>query len=320
MAKDEQTPEQLHEAEQSLARIEAGQLPLSAQRRLAELGVHEGRARSFTSDLSIGGFALCRGLELTPLAQVMGSSIYQMGYQGAWGQPGMLGGLGLGGTFMVELDTLSEALNEVRTRALSRLAQEAEQLGADAVVGVSTRAAESELESGSVSLEHTVFGTAVREGRASAARRGGASPVRPVLTELSVADFAKLVRAGFEPLGIVAWSSVFFAGYAFGVGLAAGEMLAGPAQNYELREFTQAFYQARETVMAQVGAQAAALQASGIVGMRITHASTRRALSAGMGSRERSGLMVTFNAIGTAVRERERIAVQPPQPVLDLLA
>ncbi len=69
----------------------------------------------------------------------MGSSIYQMGYQTAWGRSA------LGGGAMVELDTLSQALNEVRGRALHRLAEEARHVGADAVVGVETRAGESDL-------------------------------------------------------------------------------------------------------------------------------------------------------------------------------
>ncbi len=151
-------------------------------------------------------------------------------------------------------------------------------------------------------------------------RRGGSHAKRPVLTELSVADFAKLVRAGFEPLGIVAWSAVFFAGYAFGPGIAAGEMMTmGTTQNYELREFTQALYLARETVMASVGEQAASLGATGIVGMKIGHRARRHSLAAGFGSRERSGLMVTFNAIGTAIRQQQQASVRPPKPVLDLL-
>ena len=51
---------------------------------------------------------------------------------------------------------------------------------------------------------------------------GGSAPTRsrreqPVLTELSVADYALLLRAGIEPAGIVAWSAVFFVGYSFDV-------------------------------------------------------------------------------------------------------
>jgi uncharacterized protein YbjQ (UPF0145 family) len=297
------------EAQDSLARVEAGQIPLTAERRLAELG----GGGAFTSDLSINGFALCRQLGLTPLSQVMGSSIYQMGYQTAWGQGGQLGGLGLGGTFMVELDTLSRALNEVRSRALARLAEEAARLDADAVVEVKTSAGESELESGTLALEHTVFGTAVR--------RSGRRAAQPVLSELSVADLAKLVWAGFEPVGIVAWSSVFFAGYAFGAGIGGGELLSlGTAGNYELPDFTRAFYEARETVMEQLGAQAASLGASGIVGMNVSHHASARSLATGIGSRERSGLMVTFTATGTAVSESATGSAAAPEAVLDLLA
>jgi uncharacterized protein YbjQ (UPF0145 family) len=312
------------EAEDQLSRerIEAGGIPVSAERRLQEL--REGkRGGSFTSDLSINGFALTHQLGLTPVSQVMGSSIYQMGYQGAWGRSGSWGAVGVGSTFMIELETFSQALNQVRSRALSRLAEEATHVGADAVVEVETRAGESDLEGGSLSLEHTVLGTAVRRHDSRGDRSSGIG--RPVLTELSVAEYAQLVRAGFEPVGIVAHSSVFFAGYAFGVGrtgFSGGEMLGGigAMQNFELSEFTQAFYNARETVMTQMSAQARELGAGGIVGVRIDHTARRQELSAGYGSGGRSGLMVTFNAIGTAIRQRSDAAVQAPEPVLDLFA
>ena len=116
MSEPEEDAGQEREQEESLARIEAGGIPLSAERRLSELSEPGG---SFTSDLSVNGFALCHQLGLKPLSQVMGSSIYQMGYQSSWGATGF-GGMGL-----VELDTLSQALNEVRTRALDRLAASA---------------------------------------------------------------------------------------------------------------------------------------------------------------------------------------------------
>jgi uncharacterized protein YbjQ (UPF0145 family) len=315
------------EQAESLARIERGAITVAAERRLREL---RERGGLFTSDLSVNGWALCHRLELRPLAQVMGSSIYQMGYQGAWGQ--QAGGYDPFGASMFELNTLSEALNEVRSRALGRLAEEARHVGADAVVGVSTNAGESDLGTGSVTLEHTAVGTAVsRAGRPSGANRpsgtgrhGASRPGRPeaqaqpVLTELSVADFTKLVQAGFEPLGIVAWSAVFFA-TAFGPGgLGGTSMMVGATQNFELREFTQAFYNARETVMAQLNYQANALGASGIVGVRIGHNAVRQTLSGGMGGRERSGLMVTFNAIGTAIGQRESPQLYPPEMTIDL--
>ncbi len=321
------------EQQESLERIERGGITVAAERRLSELREKGGL---FTSDLSVNGWALAHQLGLRPLSQVMGSSIYQMGYQGAWGQ-GEWGGMGLAQTYMVELTTLSRALNEVRTRALGRLAEEAKHVGADAVVEVDTRAGESSLETGSVSLEHTVFGTAVsREagpsnadsrradggehgsGRHGSGRHEGG---RPVLTELSVADFSKLVKGGFEPLGIVAWSSVFFASYNFGPGMVGGGMMsAGGMQNFELREFTRAFYNARESVMGELNAQASAIGASGIVGVRIGHRAVPHTLQGGMGTRERRGLMVTFNAIGTAILQTGEIALYPPETTIDLTA
>jgi uncharacterized protein YbjQ (UPF0145 family) len=321
------------EQQESLERIERGGITVAAERRLSELREQGGL---FTSDLSVNGWALAHQLGLRPLSQVMGSSIYQMGYQGAWGQ-GEWGGMGLAQTYMVELTTLSRALNEVRTRALGRMAEEAKHVGADAVVEVDTRAGESSLETGSVSLEHTVFGTAVRRevepsntdtrkgnGAEHGNRQHGSGQQgngRPVLTELSVADFSKLVRGGFEPLGIVAWSSVFFASYNFGPGMVGGGMMSvGGMQNFELREFTRAFYNARESVMGELNAQASAIDASGIVGVRIGHRAVPHTLQGGMGTRERSGLMVTFNAIGTAILQTAETTLYPPETTIDLTA
>jgi uncharacterized protein YbjQ (UPF0145 family) len=317
---DEDAAQEREQAE-SLARIEAGGIPLSAERRLNELRGAQGdggRAGSFTSDLSVNGFALCHQLGLTPLSQVMGSSIYQMGYQGAWGATSF------GGSALVELDSLSEALNEVRGRALGRLAEEARQIGADAVVGVETRAGESELGGGAgggqLALEHMVLGTAVR--------RENARAEHPVMTELSVADYVLLLRAGIEPAGIVAWSSVFFASYAYSgmLGAGPGSMGAmGSMQPYELSEFTQALYSARERTMGQITRQASALGASGVVGVRIGHTMQPRTLGAGMGgavggfgARELRGMMITFNAVGTAIRQHADAEIQAPEPVVDL--
>jgi uncharacterized protein YbjQ (UPF0145 family) len=310
-------PAQEREEQESLARIEAGGIPIAAERRLRELrgtrGEDGGRGVSFTSDLSVSGFALCHQLGLEPLSQVMGSSIYQMGYQSAWGQ--MQGGYG--GGAMIELDTLSQALNEVRERALHRLAEEAHQIGADAVVGVETRAGESELGGGGgqLALEHMVLGTAVR--------RKDARSEQPVMTELSVADYALLLRAGIEPAGIVAWSSVFFSSYAYRGMLGAGGTMTS-MQPYELSEFTQALYNARERTMGQINRQAAALGASGVVGVRIGHTIRPHTLSSGMGggfgASELRGMMVTFNAVGTAIRQHEHAEIQAPKPVVDLFA
>ena len=103
--------------------------------------------------------------------------------------------------------------------------------------------------------------------------------------------------------------------------------MGGTMQNYELSDFTQAFYSARESVMTQITRQASALGAAGVVGVRIGHTARRHTLRGGMGGavggfggREIQGLMVTFNAIGTAIHQHEQAAVQAPEPVVDLFA
>jgi uncharacterized protein YbjQ (UPF0145 family) len=279
-------------------------------------------AGAFTSDLSVSGYALCDRLGLRPIHQVMGSSIYQIGYQGStW--PMMLGG-----TILMELDTLSQAWNEVRENALGRLAGEARELGAHAVVGVQLRIASHDWAEGAI--EYVVLGTAVR-------REGQPPTDHPVLTELSVSDYAKLVQAGMEPAGIAAWSSVFFAAYSFNAvlgmgGSASGQMgqigqlggvLSGTAYNYELREFTRAFYSAREQVVENMNFQAKKLDASGIVGVRIEHSARRQTIGGGPslgGGGERSGLVVEFHAIGTAIKETADAKAWPPETTIDLTA
>jgi uncharacterized protein YbjQ (UPF0145 family) len=318
------------EQERSLQRVEAGGIPLGAERRLRELGERGG---SFTSDLSVGDFALCRQLGLRPLSQVMGSSIYQVGYQQTpW--PTMVGG-----SFMFELETLSDAWNEVRRRSLNRLAQEAGHVGADAVVGVDLRTGSHDWAENAI--EYVVIGTAVRHerhnargtgdaqsagdahgtpdahgtrgGAHGAKTRAGSSAAEPVLTELTVADYAKLAMAGIEPLGVVAWSSVFFVAASYATQRMGGLNFVA---NQELPEFTQGVYSARETVVERMTAQATAMGASGVIGTRIAHSIQRTEV--GGGAYARGGLMVTFHAIGTAIRETEHAAMYAPETTIDL--
>lgn len=318
-AEFEETGESPEQQAESLARVERGGIPLAAERRLRELSEEGG---AFTSDLSVADFALCHRLGLAPVSQVMGSSIYQVGYQTTpWAT-------GMGGSFMFEMEALSQAWNEVRNRALSRLAQEATHVGADAVIGVDLQTGAHDWAENAI--EYVVIGTAVRHGhdtgpsasgdarssshRGGRARHGNAGTPggAPVLTELSVADYTKLLGAGVEPLGIVAWSSVFFvAGY-------SPQMVGGVnfMANQELREFTQGLYEAREIAVGRVTEQANRLDASGVIGVRITHGI--RQMSVGGGAYSRGGLMVTFHVIGTAIREDAASVPAAPETIIDL--
>jgi uncharacterized protein YbjQ (UPF0145 family) len=290
-------PDAVHERErqESQARVEAGGIPLAAERRLRELG--EG-AGAFTSDLSVGSFALCHELGLAPLAQVMGSSIYQVG-----GYAGVLPSVYAGG-FMYELDALSGAWNEARDRAFRRMAIEADELGADAVVGVRISKGEREFTEGA--LECVVVGTAIRVGKpvggGGSSRRGRG---QAVLTELSVADYAKLRRAGIETLGVVAWTSIFFVqSWRSGTVGALGMM-----RNQELSDYTQGVYEARESVMTRVTEQAAGVAASGVVGMRVEHT---------VRPGGQNGVVMGFDVIGTAIRQAGPAKPPSPKTIINL--
>jgi uncharacterized protein YbjQ (UPF0145 family) len=317
MARAQSSQTDTPSGQDSLARIEAGGIPLEAERRLSELGESGG---SFTSDLSTADYALCHQLGLRPLSQVMGSSVYQVGYQQSVGWMGAGGGVAVAGGLVAELETLTEAWNDARTRALERLAREAQLVGADAVVGVDLKAEARSFGDSSMSsgvIEYSVIGTAVRREREAATAGRGRPPVRasrsaPALTELSVADYAKLLSAGIEPVGIAAWSSVFAATYGYETARRAQPGLIAPGQeSFELREFTQAIYAAREQVMRRLGFQAQALGASGIVGVRVAHEMSRQGVGA---------LMVTFHAIGTAIQGATDATPAAPKPTIDLLA
>jgi uncharacterized protein YbjQ (UPF0145 family) len=284
------------ELDLSIERVAAGGIPLSAERRLSELSERGG---AFTSDLSVAGFALCHRLGLRPVTQVIGSSIYQVGYQPAT-YPMMLSG-----SVMSELGVLSEAWNEVRRRAFSRLAQEAGHAKADAVVGVKVRTGSHDFAA--ESIEYVITGTAVR----SQGARAGAGVV---LTELSVADYAKLLDAGYEAVGIVAHTAVFFAAY--GNNWVTEPQMLSSTQNFEYREFTAGVYSAREQVMGVISRQASELGAAGIVGVRIAHRVRRQGV--GSGAAQRGGVMITFDAIGTAIREASTPRHGPPKATIDL--
>ncbi len=275
------TPE-IDEREQaeSLARIEAGELPLAAERRMK--GLQDAVGQAFTSDLSVAEFALGHELGLQPLSQVMGSCIYQVGWQYAYG-----GGYSWDGSMFEELTVLTQAWTEARSRALQRMAQEASLVGANAVVGVHLRRGEHDWAEGAI--EYVVQGTAVRDPQATGKW--------VVLTDLSVQDYWKLRQAGVQPCGLVASSSCFFIRRGFG---ARGNQLLNFA-NEEVPEYTQGIYAARETAFGRLTQQARGLGAEGVVGVDFEHSiGIQDIRAAGQTAR---GLVVTLHVTGTAVAE-----------------
>jgi uncharacterized protein YbjQ (UPF0145 family) len=226
------------------ARIAEGGIPASAERRLRTLG----ERGAFTSDLSVAEFALLRDAALEPVAQVTGSSVYQIGWGTStlsWMQP-------------VELLAVTKAYAAVRTLAIGRLRAEAELAGADGVVAV--RVGTSGFDWSAGLIEVALVGTAVR---GPGLRAGGG----PALTTLSGQDCTLLLRHGHRPCGIVAGTGVFTGGLT-----APGQLsMSGPLPlrlNYEYEGATRTWSAARHAALARLRAQAEALRATGVVGTR----------------------------------------------------
>ncbi|HUS15069.1 MAG TPA: heavy metal-binding domain-containing protein [Chloroflexia bacterium] len=107
---------------------------------------------AFTSDLSGQEFWLVVDKGYTPLGLVLGNSVYSMGALG-----GFLSGLR--GQFRGEVTEVTRLMYDARELALHRMKAEAEQLGADGVIGVELKI---EYMHGGQWMEVTAIGTAVK--------------------------------------------------------------------------------------------------------------------------------------------------------------
>ena len=242
-------------------------IPESGRERIARMKQDVARG-FFTSDLSVNEFLLVKESGFEPVGLVLGSSIYHIGFQQAmWNQN-------------QEMQVLTQAMYHARELAMTRMEEEADQLGADGIVGV--RLEIGRYDWGADLAEFIAVGTAVRhrEGVLHRAPNG-----RPFTSDLSGQDFSTLLRAGYRPAGLVMGNCVYH--------VARQGMLASLKQmgrNVEMPNFTQALYEARELAMERMQNEADEAQAGGIVGARIIERSH------GWGSH-----VIEFFAIGTAV-------------------
>jgi uncharacterized protein YbjQ (UPF0145 family) len=115
-------------------------------------------------------------------------------------------------------------------------------------------------------------------------------PTSLFTSDLSVNEFLLVREAGFRPLGLVLGSSIYH------VGIQMGRW----SQNQELEQLSQAMYHARDLAMTRMEAEAAALGADGIVGVRLE-----------IEFKEFGNDLAEFIAIGTAVKGDEIHARTP---------
>jgi uncharacterized protein YbjQ (UPF0145 family) len=234
--------------------------PAPGRRRLEQM--KDGKL--FTSDLPVGDLLLIREAGFEPLGIVMGSSIHQIGFQQSnWTQT-------------QEMGVLSQTMYRARELAMTRMEEEAEQLGADGVVAV--RLDVGEYEWGPNMAEFTAIGTAVKS---SAGGRDG----RPFTTDLSARDLAALLSGGSRPVRLVIGTCVYHVAYR---GL--GQFFRETGANVEMESYSRALHDARELAMERMQYEAQQAEAEGVVGVQMTQRSH------GWGAH-----VIEFFASGTAV-------------------
>jgi uncharacterized protein YbjQ (UPF0145 family) len=308
-------------AAQSLQLIEQGHIPVAAAERLARFAGAETGAQGsegtvagasgqagatvFSSDLAVSEWSALARLGVTPITQVMGSSIYHVGWQPTYYN------------VPTEVRVLSDAFNESRRLALGRLLEEARACRADAVVAVRIDQGAHDWAAGAV--EFIAVGTAVR--LPEELRDAGGDTV---LSDLTGQEFALLCNAGMRPVGIAAHTSVHYVPASGQTQMAQssfGGAFGGPGgswANQELVDFSQGVYEAREKAMGFVAAQVDALGGDGVIGVEISQQARTHAVRRGM--YESRDLEVTFHVMGTVVREDAALATRPPAPPLQILS
>jgi uncharacterized protein YbjQ (UPF0145 family) len=287
MSDGDSTDDQITEAEPNETEAPYDPTALEGVPEAGRARLQQNRAGLFTSDLSVNEFLLIKQAGFDPVGLVVGSSIYHIGIQLA------------GWKRSQELSVLSEAMYSARQLAMTRMEEEADQLGADGIVGV--RLDVGRYEWGQDMAEFIAIGTAIkhREGVLHRAPSG-----RPFTSDLSGQDFWTLMRTGHRPVGMVMGSCVYHVAHR---GML--QSMAQTGRNVELANYTQALYDARELAMERMQSEAQEIKAEGIVGVQLQEKSH------GWGSHT-----IEFFAIGTGIIPSESPdgGIEPPTPVLDL--
>ncbi|HEX3776292.1 MAG TPA: heavy metal-binding domain-containing protein [Polyangiaceae bacterium] len=267
---------------ESLRSLEQGGLPLRAQRRIHEH--NQAATPLFTSTFSPAEGVVAAATGITPVSQVMGSSVYHVGFSYSVGSSG-------------ELVALTQAYEHARSRALARLQQEATLLRAHAVVDV--RFERREFEWGAELLEFQAIGTAVRLANAPL-------PERAALTLLSVDDLYKLHLAGYAPVAIAMGNCFWYEHHAD----CASE---GSWFSQELTSHTRAARQARELAVERFRHAARFFNAHGVVGTRVDRFGRDREYE--INDRSHTNFYLDLVVMGTAVVRHENPQT-PPRPFL----
>ncbi len=239
------------------------------------------------SELSVTEFITLSRAGYYPRGLVIGSCIYEAGNQYDWV------------VATQEVQPLSHALRQARHIAIDRMRKQAQGLGAEGVVEVRVQVEHDVWRGARQVAKFIAIGTAIKfdRGRARPEHQHASSlhlaDGHPFTSDLSAPDFVALLRAGYRPITVAMGSCVF--------GLDPRHVRAYRDQDAEVTEYTQAFFDARETAMDRLQQDLFAAHPpgtpdapAGIVGVNVTES----VFGGGQ-----SAPIVEFNAIGTAVAE-----------------
>jgi uncharacterized protein YbjQ (UPF0145 family) len=273
------TEAEFEAAAADLDRIQRGGIPLVAEQRLKAVAATTSPV--FSSDLSANEYAIAEASGLRPVAQIMGSSVVQHGWQNyGWSSAG--GGIR-------ELPSFAMPWNLSRQRSFDRLRQEAQLAGADAVIGIELTTNSFLGDPGTV--EYVVFGTAVRDTALKSHDVHG-----PRMCALSGQDVDKLRRIGAETLAVIGHTSVV----SVALSMQANQLMRSWWGNQEMTEVSQGVYAARHLAMREVERQAREAGANDMVISTLTHNINHHEF-------ERLGFaqhffIVSMHVLGTAIR------------------
>jgi uncharacterized protein YbjQ (UPF0145 family) len=266
------------------------------------------------SALTADEFAAIRSVGFEPVGQVFGAAVYDAGAASGYSCPGAPGSPGAGspprpatqvsgqggaGSF----GPLVQAMDQARHTAVDRLITECAQLGGHGVVGV-------HVSRGSFlgATQFTVIGTAVRAPDAAHGRSA------PFTSDLSGQDFAKLIRAGWVPVGL-----------ALGISIGSRHddrdttrQARWTSGNAEIAGWTELVGQSRQDARCQLETDVSRLGAEGVVIAAMPMRVRQRDCPATVGRRDH---IVETSLIGTAIAsfaQAEQRADGPPLAIMSL--
>jgi uncharacterized protein YbjQ (UPF0145 family) len=239
------------------------------------------------SELSVTEFLTLGRAGYFPHGLVIGSCIFEAGNQYDWT------------VSTSEVTALSHALRSARALAVSRMRDQAARLGAEGVVDVRVQVEHDVWRGARQVAKFVALGTAIGfDPRNLPPHQANVPSLRlangaPFTSDLTGPDFVTLLRAGYRPIALAMGACVY--------GLDPRHLRAYRAQDAEVIEYTQAFFDARETALDRLQQdlfrehpKGSADSPAGIVGVSVSETTYGGGASAPI---------VEFSAIGTAVAE-----------------